>query len=100
MSGLPIPAELELQLRALQPTCDAVRIREVPGLFRTHTFEQPCTDSATHVMHVVCDGPHPPFPTQLACTEHAAALEAMQAREQGRWSCQCGGTIIPQLAVL
>lgn len=96
----PIPAELELQLRQLQPTCDATRIRDIPGLFRTHRVEEPCTEAATHVMHVVCDGPHPAYPTQLACGEHAAALEAMQAREQGRWGCRCGGTIVPQLAPL
>lgn len=93
-----MPAELEQQLRALVPTCTATRVRDV-RLLRRHRIEMPCTDSATHALHVVCDGTHEAYPTQLMCTEHHGMFERQQA-VGAKHSCWCGGTLVLRMVAL
>lgn len=93
-----MPAELEQQLRALTPTCSATRLSDV-RLLRRHQIETPCTDAATHALHVTCDGPHPGFPVQLLCPEHHGMFEKQQ-HTGAAYRCACGGTIILRTVAL
>lgn len=95
-----MPAELEQQLRAIQPACSATRFRDIRTLFGARRFEEPCGHSAAHVMQIACTGTHPAFAAQLSCAEHGDALTEMQARGLTTWTCECGGTVTVELQAL
>lgn len=95
-----MPAELEQQLRALQPRCSATRVRSIQTLFGHTTVEEPCGQAAVHLMRLACTSDHPPFASQLACTEHGDALNAMQTRGITTWTCECGGNVTVELQAL
>lgn len=96
---MTMPTELEQALRAITPSCTAVRVKELRGLFDVYYFEEPCPGAATHAMHVVCDGAHDSLQPQLLCAEHQQATADMQARG-ARHQCICGGTILLELVAL